>query len=133
MCSSDLIGGDFTCSYNKLTSLKGGPQEVGGNFVCYKNPIESLDGIPLIIGYYFSWGSNADIKWNINGWLEGLKIDPNLFGPLILNRSSDMDPKYLTPEVMAALRKNSPDSFDGVFRRLGDGASTLADLGELGF
>jgi hypothetical protein len=34
---------------------------------------------------------------------------------------------------MILLKKNYPESFDAVSKRVGDGASTLADLGELGF
>jgi hypothetical protein len=72
-------------------------------------------------------------KWNFKGWLEGLSVHPNLFGPFILDRVQDIDVKYLTPEAMILLKKNYPEAFDAVSKRVGDGASTLADLGELGF
>ena len=29
-----VVSGDFRCSYSKLTTLKGVPQEVGGDFSC---------------------------------------------------------------------------------------------------
>ena len=44
------VTGDFNCSYNQLTSLKGAPQEVGGNFICYSNRLTSLKGAPQIVG-----------------------------------------------------------------------------------
>lgn len=36
------IGGDFVCSDNKLTSLKGCPLSVGGSFYCCENQLTSL-------------------------------------------------------------------------------------------
>ena len=45
------VGGDFKCSDNQLTSLRGAPQKVGGDFYCYNNPnLHSLDGMGQITG-----------------------------------------------------------------------------------
>ena len=33
------VGGNFWCSYNKLTTLEGAPEKVGGSFWCNGNPI----------------------------------------------------------------------------------------------
>jgi hypothetical protein len=45
----------FNCKYNKLTSLKGGPQEVFyGDYSCGHNPLTSLEGAPEKIEGNFS-------------------------------------------------------------------------------
>lgn len=40
------VTGDFICSWNKLTTLKGAPQSVGGDFICRGNKLISLRGHP---------------------------------------------------------------------------------------
>ena len=52
------IDGDFRCSYNKLTSLEGGPQEVGGDFSCSSNELKSLEGCPQEVGGNFQCSYN---------------------------------------------------------------------------
>ncbi len=47
------VVGQFDCSVNQLTSLKGCPQIVGGHFVCYKNQLTSLEYGPQVIKDYF--------------------------------------------------------------------------------
>ena len=42
-------GGSFSCSNNKLTSLKGAPKEVGANFNCSWNQLTDL-GAPKEVG-----------------------------------------------------------------------------------
>ena len=44
------VEGDFDCHNNNLTSLVGGPQIVGGSFRCDHNQLTSLKGKPLKIG-----------------------------------------------------------------------------------
>ena len=48
------ISGDFFCSYNNLTSLKGCPASVDGFFDCSYNNLTSLEGCPKFVGgsYY---------------------------------------------------------------------------------
>ena len=46
------IKGNFYCSYNKLTSLKGAPIEVGKVFDCSFNRLVSLEGAPLRVKYF---------------------------------------------------------------------------------
>jgi hypothetical protein len=41
-----VVVGDFDCSNNQLTSLKGAPQKVGGYFTCSNNQLTSLEGAP---------------------------------------------------------------------------------------
>jgi hypothetical protein len=159
--SPEKVGGSFRIySNSKLTSLKGGPLKVGGNFMCVESDLFSLEGsplkvegdftirpvpaslfgAPLEIGGEFklserSW-KEFRIEWNLEGWIEGLKKYPVLFAPFIVDKVSDfdLDDKYLTPEVMFLIRKNSPEAFASISKKIGnDQASTIADLGELGF
>lgn len=55
--SSVEVGGDFKCSFNKLTSLKGSPKSVGGMFKCENNQLTSLEGATQTIGDSF-WCDN---------------------------------------------------------------------------
>jgi hypothetical protein len=52
------VSGDFICSFNILTSLKGCPIEVGGDFICYWNLLMSLEGCPEKVGGDFSCYKN---------------------------------------------------------------------------
>jgi hypothetical protein len=52
------VGGDFYCSYNKLTSLEGAPREVRGGFYCSENKLTSLEGSPLEVKGYFDCCNN---------------------------------------------------------------------------
>jgi hypothetical protein len=45
----EIIEGDFDCSHNKLTSLKGCSERVEGNFYCYSNSLTDLIGCPKIV------------------------------------------------------------------------------------
>jgi len=51
--SSVVVGGDFRCSDNQLTSLKGAPKSVGGDFYSCSNQLISLDGAPQSVGGSF--------------------------------------------------------------------------------
>ena len=42
----NVVKGNFSCSYNQLTSLEGCPKEVQGDFSCYDNKLTSLEGCP---------------------------------------------------------------------------------------
>ena len=52
------IGGNFNCSFNKLTSLEGSPKSVGGIFTCDGNKLTSLEGSPNRIDFDFDCGYN---------------------------------------------------------------------------
>lgn len=52
------VGGEFNCSKNKLTSLEGGPEKVSGDFYCSKNILNSLEYCPENIGGNFNGGNN---------------------------------------------------------------------------
>jgi len=47
------VGGDFDCSFNELNSLLGAPKEVAGGFDCSMNMISSLVGGPSEVGKFF--------------------------------------------------------------------------------
>ena len=53
-----IIDGDFSCSWNKLTSLEGVPKEVSGSFYCLYNKLTSLEGAPKKVGGDFSCSWN---------------------------------------------------------------------------
>ena len=44
------VGESFSCSYNKLKSLKGAPKYVGWSFYCGFNLLKSLKGAPEYVG-----------------------------------------------------------------------------------
>jgi hypothetical protein len=46
------------CRENKLTSLKGGPEEVVYNFNCSSNKLTSLEGAPKSVGGVFNVADN---------------------------------------------------------------------------
>ena len=48
------VTGDFNCSDNKLTTLKGSPKWVGGYFGCYYNCLSSLEFSPDYVGGNFN-------------------------------------------------------------------------------
>ena len=53
-----IVGGDFVCSYNHLTTLEGSPREVGGGFYCSYNRLTTLDGGPREVGGHFDCDNN---------------------------------------------------------------------------
>ena len=52
------VDGNFHCSYNKLTSLEGCPEEVVDIFSCSNNNLTSLKGSPEFVGKTFYCYSN---------------------------------------------------------------------------
>jgi hypothetical protein len=52
------VRGNFSCSYNEITSLGGAPQEVGGSFSCLANNLTSLEGAPQVVGVNFNCSGN---------------------------------------------------------------------------
>lgn len=50
------VSGDFNCSRNKLTSLKGSPINVGGDFCCFSNNLIDLTESPSkIYGDFYAY------------------------------------------------------------------------------
>jgi len=56
------VKGNFDCTRNKLTSLKGSPRKVGGDFVCMENPLISLEGCPDEVGGVYNISGCKGIK-----------------------------------------------------------------------
>jgi hypothetical protein len=48
--SPQEVSGTFICSHNRLTSLEGGPKQVRGAYNCSRNRLTSLDGGPKQVG-----------------------------------------------------------------------------------
>ena len=49
---------DFNCSDNNLDSLVGAPTVVGGGFLCHRNKLDSLVGAPVSVGGDFFCNNN---------------------------------------------------------------------------
>ena len=49
------VGGDFSCHYNKLLDIDCGIQMVDGNFYCQNNKITTLKGSPKSVGSFFCY------------------------------------------------------------------------------
>ena len=60
----NVIYGNFYCSGNKLTTLKGCPKSVGDGFDCGGNNLTSLEGSPESVGGHFNCQFNnlIDLK-----------------------------------------------------------------------
>jgi hypothetical protein len=52
------VTGDFYCSFNKLTSLKHGPITVSGDFYCFRNQLTSLEHCPITVKRNFDCSIN---------------------------------------------------------------------------
>lgn len=57
------VDGDFICSYNNLTSLKGCPREVGRDFYCCNNNLTSFEYCPTKVGNDFDCAHNQLISF----------------------------------------------------------------------
>jgi hypothetical protein len=56
------VGETFNCNYNELTSLEHSPIKVGGDFLCGYNKLTSLKGCPKFINDDFYCSDNNIIK-----------------------------------------------------------------------
>ena len=52
------VNGDFNCSHNQLSDLRGGPENVRGAFRCWYNQLTSLFGAPQHVGGEFNCNLN---------------------------------------------------------------------------
>ena len=71
------VDGYFSCSNNKLISLKGAPRIVNGDFYCDDNNLKSFKGIPEIV--------NGDVNCTNNNLksLDGLNFD-GIYGKIFI-------------------------------------------------
>ncbi len=67
------VKGKFVCSGNQLTSLEGAPQSVGGSFYCRDNPLTSLTGAPQSVGGSFYCDEDVAKKIGLNYEVESGK------------------------------------------------------------
>jgi len=56
------VSGDFYCSDNQLTTLKGVPQNVGGDFYCSYNQLTTVEGAPQNVGGNFYYSGNPKLN-----------------------------------------------------------------------
>lgn len=85
------VTGTFSCTLNKLTSLKGCPEKVGGNFNCNFNLLETLEYAPKHVIGSFSC---------INNKLKTLKgIQEELFSSLICGSNEILSFDY-APKII---------------------------------
>jgi hypothetical protein len=54
----NIVTGDFSCTYNEITTLEFAPKEVGGSFFCHKNCLTTFRGLPEKINNHFLCFSN---------------------------------------------------------------------------
>lgn len=55
------VRGNFECSSNPLTSLKGAPKQVDGAFICEHTQITSLEGAPETVGGGVNCNNNPNL------------------------------------------------------------------------
>jgi len=57
------IDGDFSCSNNKLKTLKNCPQKIGRSFLCINNKLSSLKNCPSkISGVFYCYSNKTKLK-----------------------------------------------------------------------
>lgn len=88
------VVGQFDCSANRLTSLKGAPKTVGKMFSCAENLLTSLEGAPREIGGMFYCSNNTPsvlhnihkyVKVLFRGHIEiGANVDSRILGLLYI-------------------------------------------------
>ena len=104
------VTGYFDCSWNRLTSLKGGPRWVGGYFTCNRNKLTSLEFSPEYVGGTFYCGVNKN--------LTSLIGSPKIVGGEFNCNSCDIkDPKGC-PEKIGHLFCCSGNILEYVFDRV---------------
>lgn len=84
----DEVTGNFDCSWDHLTSLKGCPKKVGGNFYCYGNRLTTLEGGPEYVG------GNFDCQNNKLTTLKGLPKEIGGWANIFIN-DSDFTEEYI--------------------------------------
>ena len=107
------VDGYFDCSYNKLTSLEGAPQEVRGYFNCGLNQLTSLEGAPQEVGKYFVCNNNN---------LTSLKGGPQKVGGYFVCRNNKLTSLEGAPQEVGkyfSCRGNKLTSLAGAPQEVG--------------
>ena len=142
------VRGNFSCSYNEITSLGGAPQEVGGDFYCSGNELISLEGAPQKIGGNFlfndinrygelcipgdEWGLDRLL---LSHWMKN-ELIADLFDPELLNQQIAKDPTGMILKLKNIWNK---DAFAEIRSKLvwpagyGEQMDLSGDLGDIGF
>lgn len=82
------VSGNFYCSYNQLTTLKGAPEYVDGDFICVHNNLITLEYAPKYVGGDFICKHND---------LNTLKYGPQTVkGNYVCNYNRIVDFNYTT-------------------------------------
>jgi hypothetical protein len=76
----EKVGGHFWCTGNQLTSLRCCPKEVGGDFECSYNQLTSLEGCPKEVGWGFWCSANGLIDVSALRWCK-IKDGMRFSGP----------------------------------------------------
>jgi hypothetical protein len=107
------VTGSFSCRYNYLTSLKGGPKWVGRDFSCYSNQLTSLEDCPKWIGRWFSCGYNR---------LTSLEFSPDYVGGYFNCGDNDLTDLVGSPKEVGGFNcNNNPNLINskGVSEKIG--------------
>lgn len=122
------VHGDFICSTNQLTTLKGTPKIINGNFNCYGNKLSNLKYCPVEVGGHFFAHQNNLIS------LEGSpKIINGNFTCFLNNLTSLLGgPMKVTGDYFAYQNnltslEGSPDVVGGEFNCCGNKLVNLKD------
>ncbi len=87
------IKNHFFCEDNKLVNLEGGPKSVGMHYFCYDNELTSLKGAPRVL-------KNGNFVCSDNPHLKSLKHCPQLIGcELHAQRCSLESLEYLPKKI----------------------------------
>jgi hypothetical protein len=80
-----IINGNFDCTLNELTTLKGGPTEIYGSFDCSHNNLPNLIGGPteIDINYNCSYNKLTTLEGSPNTILRHFYCHRNLLSNLI--------------------------------------------------
>jgi hypothetical protein len=84
------VSGYFSCSNNRLTSLKGSPKWVGSDFYCYNNDLTSLKGSPKWVGSDF---------YCYNNDLTSLEFCPDYVGGNFYCVKNNLTDNYCDTEI----------------------------------
>ena len=69
-----IVYGDFDCSHNHLTSLRGSPKIIHGKFTFLVNNIQDLDHFPKFIG--------GDVQIDTAPWITAKELQKVLFSEI---------------------------------------------------
>jgi len=107
------VGRGFDCSDNNLTTLEGAPQEVGGAFVCYGNKLITLEGAPQEVSYGFICDNNQ---------LTSLKGAPRVVGGAFVCDSNQLTTLEGAPQEVGegfSCDNNQLTTLEGAPREIG--------------